>query len=243
MTIILESWPRKLYQQTSEKFYFRYRIYGEFPPLPAFSSTEYRSAGLFKGVKLFRYDQHNASQMSELRSGNLWEQSIGRNPALDARILMAQECLELKADFADQPNLDYLRDTVGLIMFLLENGGCAVYDYLSNRWWDALSWRRDIFSQPFSPRIYLNISKQINAGKITLLTSGLVIFARQEIKIIDIPEAEVDSAKEIIYKLAVALADGAVLQDGQEIRTKTLAKTLICNIITIDKKQICVINW
>lgn len=243
MTIILESWPRKLYQPTSEKIFFRYRIYGEFPPLPAFSSTEYKSAGLFKGVKLFRYDQHNETQLAETRSGELWQTASGRNNALDAKIMIAPECLELKADFPDQPNLDYLRDTVGLIMFLLENGGCAVYDYIFHRWMDAVSWRRDIFSQPFTPKTFLKLSEEINGNNINISTSGMVIFARSEIKIININRDEVNVAKEIIYKLADAMAAGAVLQDGQEIRTKSLNRILICSVETIEKKQISVINW
>lgn len=232
-----------MYQSTSEKIFFRYRIYGEFPPLPAFSSTEYRSAGLFKGVKLFRYDQHHASQLAEIRSGEAWESAAGRSAALDARILMSPECIELKADFADQSNLDYLRDTVGLIMFMLENGGCAVYDYLSNRWWDALTWRREIFSPPFSPRLYLKINEELNGDKINLITSGMVKFARPEIKIVDVTRDDVNNAKEIIYKLSDVLAAGAIIQDGQEINIKSLTKVLICKNTIIDKKQICVINW
>ncbi len=243
MTITLESWPRKMYQPTSEKIFFRYRIYGEFPPLPAFSSTEYRSAGLFKGVKLFRYDQHNESQLAETRSGEIWDAASGRYAAMDALILTAPECLELKADFSDQSSLDYLRDTVGLIMFLLENGGCAVYDFLANRWMDAAIWRREIFSPPFSPRFYLTMHEEVENGKTNITTSGMVIFARQEIKIIGIIREEIGNARDIIFKLADALAAGAILQDGQEIRTKTLNRTLICNIESINKKQLCVINW
>ena len=48
------------------------------------------------------------------------------NPVLAGRIVESTECLILRGEIEDGDNLNYLRDSVGLLTFLLDHGGITV---------------------------------------------------------------------------------------------------------------------
>ena len=56
-------------------------------------------------------------------------------------IQAAGECLILRGELEDQSNLNYLRDTVGLMTFLLDQGGIVVYDPQMFHWWEPGEWK------------------------------------------------------------------------------------------------------
>ena len=51
----------------------------------------------------------------------------------------------LRGTPTDSTTLDYLRDTIGLITYLIDHGGCAVYDPFMFRWWQPQEWKQQIF--------------------------------------------------------------------------------------------------
>jgi hypothetical protein len=68
------------------------------------------------------------------RDGYLWDEFAATDPELAATVGRCEHCMILRGTPTESTTLDYLRDTVGLITFLIDHGGCAVYDPFMFRW-------------------------------------------------------------------------------------------------------------
>jgi hypothetical protein len=82
------------------------------------------------------------------RKGYVWEQLILSDPDFASRIQAQKSCMVLRGEFPDSSTLNYLRDTVGLITYLLENGGVTVYDPQMFHWWTPDQWQEGFFTLP-----------------------------------------------------------------------------------------------
>src|SRR6185436_20896043 len=67
-------------------------------------------------------------------------------PALFLTIQNAAECLVIQGEVPDPPNLNYLRDAIGLVMYFLDHGGIAVMDPQRLRLYEADRWKREMFA-------------------------------------------------------------------------------------------------
>src|SRR3954447_2357480 len=124
----LEDWPRKLYQEAGGQPFLFFLVLGAFPQLPALSRQEYSSNGVFPGLQLSHYDQgKHPDVLGGFRQGYLWDELKRHKPGLAEAVQGAGECLILRGELEDQSELNYLRDTVGLLTFLLDQGGIVVY--------------------------------------------------------------------------------------------------------------------
>src|SRR5262249_16467794 len=123
-----------------------YGVYGAFPQLPPLSRQQYRSAGVYPGLELSHYDRSkHAAVLDAFRQGHPWEELAKGDRTLAESVLTADEGLMLKAELEDQGALNCLRDTVGLLTFLLDHGGLIVYDPQTFHWWEPKRWRKRVF--------------------------------------------------------------------------------------------------
>src|ERR1051325_9305788 len=125
----LPDWPRPYYQGPGGRPFLFYAVYGAFGELPALSRKEYRSAGMPRGLDLSHYDAaEHPGVLDGFREGYLWDHLKEQDPDLARRVLDAKECLILRGELDDQADLNYFRDAVGLLTFLVDQGGLTVYD-------------------------------------------------------------------------------------------------------------------
>lgn len=73
----------------------------------------------------------------------------------DAPVLLADaervsQCIALRGEPADPPTLDYFRDTIGIVMWLLDAGGRSIYDPQMLWLWGTDEWREEVF-EPNEP--------------------------------------------------------------------------------------------
>ena len=233
MTSVLESWQRQYFQQAGGKPYLHYVIFGALPAFPAVSPTEYRYAGLGHAIKVYKYDDSKPEKMRALRGGALWGRLVREHATLAHEIESAPECWEMKGELDDANNLNYLRDTVGMITYLLDNGGCAVQDPQIDYWWSANEWRQKIFS-PAGPiqRNHITVSTSPDSSGAPyswIHTRGMRKFGRPDLSIHRVPSDYVPAMIELCNRFVEILALGAIFQPGQEIRVKNLAAPLVCH--------------
>lgn len=75
-----------------------------------------------------------------------------QDAALLARTGEATECGVVQGEIPNPPDLNYLRDVIGLTIYLLDHGGFAVADPQQFELYDAGRWHRDIFD-PGTPNV------------------------------------------------------------------------------------------
>jgi hypothetical protein len=226
-------WPRKHYRGPGGRPFLFYVVFGAFPQLPALSRQEYRSDGLFSGLQLSHYDRSkHAEVLDGFRQGYLWEKLKRHQAALAQDIQRAGECLILRGDLEDQENLNYLRDTVGLLTFLLDHGGIAVYDPQMFHWWEPREWKERIFLPAGAvPRHHVVILTSEESGDASLTwfhTRGMRKFGRPDLSLHHAPPRYHEAVIDLLGRFIEFQAFGGIIEEGQEIRVKTLPRGMTC---------------
>jgi hypothetical protein len=226
-------WPRPYFKQLGGKPFLFFVIYGKFGNLPSLSASEYRSAGLPSALDLSHYDAEQHSHvLARFQEGYLWNKLQAGNPVLAGRIVESTECLILRGEIEDGDNLNYLRDSVGLLTFLLDQGGIAVYDPFMFQWWEPEVWRERIFA-PAGPvprhHVVLLTSEETPAPLNWFHSRGMRKFGRPDLSIHNVPAKRQEAVIDLCNRFIEWQAFGGVIEEGQEIRMRSLPEGMTCH--------------
>lgn len=129
----------------------------------------------------------------------------------------AGEVVRLSADLPDPANLDYLLDGLRAIDALLDAGGVAVIDPQALGLFDADAWRRRR-ADARAPRTHVLILRNDDgAGGAWVHSRGMRKFARPDVSIRGVPEADVPRAGALCERLVELQALGMRFDDGKAI--------------------------
>jgi hypothetical protein len=230
----LPDWLRRFYQRPGGKPFLFYVVFGAYHNIPALDRDKYRSNGVFPGLQLSHYDRgKHPDVLDGFCEGYLSDELNRQNPALARAVRAAGECLVLRGELKDQGDLNYLRDTVGLLTFLLDHGGIVVYDPWMFRWWEPEEWRERIFRPGGAvPRQHVVIltSDEPEAASLTWLhTRGMRKFGRPDLSVRRVPPRYRDAVIDLLERFIELQAFGGLIEEGQEIRMKTLPRDMTCH--------------
>lgn len=233
MTDDLPDWPRQHFGRPGGKPMLFYAVFGEFGTLPELSSEEYRCEGVPMGMHLQHYsvDEH-AAYIASFREGYLWETFNAKNPELAAKVAESQECLILRGEVEDRPSLNYFRDAIGLLTFLLDNGGIAVYDPFIFHWWESGQWRERAFDADGpAPRHHVVVltSEESDPSLTWFHTRGLRKFGRPDLSIRNVPREYNDAVIDLCERFIELQAFGGIIEEGMDIRMKSLPEGMTCH--------------
>jgi hypothetical protein len=168
-----------------------------------------------------------------LFSDYVWKQLVEEDRALTERIAKAPECLILRGQPSDSLNLNYLRDTVGVITHFAERGTVAIYDPLIFRWVKPLDWKTQLF-KPNAPVAHRHIaileSQEKIPSRFWFHTLGMRKFGRPDISIKNGPVSSRPAILELCQGLITMLAQGGVVESGQRVKKETFPQGLICKL-------------
>ena len=233
MPELLSDWPRPHFQTFGGRPFLFYVIYGKFAQLPSLSASRYRSAGMHPGFELSHYDtQKHPDVLSQFQEGYLWNEFNARDTNTAQRVSKSEECLILKGEIDDCETLNYLRDSVGLLTFLLDHGGIAIYDPQMFQWWEPDTWRERIFI-PAGPvprhHVVILTSKESDPTLTWFHTRGLRKFGRPDLSIHNVPAIYDNAMIDLCTRFIELQAFGEIIRAGQEIRMKTLPTGMTCH--------------
>src|SRR5204863_9882310 len=140
-----------------------FAVYGKFSDDVQVSGQQYRTAGTPYGIDIRKLNRTQSPEFP-FTSGPIEQLLRPKKPALFAEIQRLPDCLILQGTIPDPPDLNYLRDTIGLVTCFLDNGGIAIIDPQQFALYDAASWHREIFdSQPRCSSTHAPISPSHHA--------------------------------------------------------------------------------
>jgi hypothetical protein len=234
----LESWPRPHYERPGRRPFLFYVIFGGFDAIPEIDSQEYRTLGVHPGLELGHYNrQDHAEVLSGFRSGYLWDELAAQDQALARRIAESDQCLILRGELEDRGDLNYLRDSVGLLTFFLDHGGICVYDPQMFRWWEPGAWRRQVF-QPAGPvprqHVVILTSDEDESGapgepRTWFHTRGMRKFGRPDLSAHDVPPQYHEAVIDLFERFIEFQALGGFIAEGQAIRMRSLPPGMTCH--------------
>jgi hypothetical protein len=202
--------------------------------MPALSRQEYGSNGVFPGLQLSHYDRDKYPDVLDgFRQGYLWDELKRHKPGLAEAVQTSNDCLILRGELADQGDLNYLRDTVGLLTFLLDHGGIVIYDPQMFHWWEPGEWKDRIFGPGGPvPRHHVVILTSDEPGDASLTwfhTRGMRKFGRPDLSVHRVPPQYREAVIDLCNRFIEFQAFGGVIEDGHEVRMKTLPRGMTCH--------------
>lgn len=232
----LPGWPRPHYQKPGGRPFLFFVVYGAFGPLPLLDARTYRTRGISHGLELGQYSRaRHPAVFAGFQHGYLWKELTRQDSGLAAEVADADQCLILRGDLDDRDNLDYLRDAVGMITFLLDHGGVCVFDPQMFKWWGPEPWRRTIFDPaapvPRQHVIILHSQEEAEDGEGPATwyhTRGLRKFGRPDLSVHDVPQQHDRAIVDLLERFIELQALGGVIEDGSEIRMDSLPAGMIC---------------
>ena len=229
----LEDWSREYYQPGGGDALLYYVVFGSVDTTIPVSRAKYRSEGIPDGMDSTSYDYSaHPERLDSLREGYHWEKLKKEDPELAALVSIQDRCIVLRGTIRDPSNLNYLRDTVGLVTHLLDNGGVAVLDLQRVKWWNPESWRETIFEPasavPLQHTVIL-ISEEEEDGKSEWIhTRGLRKFGRPDLSIHDVTDSEKEAILDLCERFIGLQAYGGVIEEGKDIKMNSLPDGYKC---------------
>src|SRR4030095_1780781 len=227
----LTAWPRPRFKQGGGNAVLLYALYGRFPSeARPISPVEFRTSGLPAEMQIRMVTRETGNPLPFL--GDDFERILREDyPELYAAASHAEQCLVLKGEFRDPGDLNYLRDTVGMITWFFGHGAEAAFDPQRLRLYDAAEWSDEIFT-PLPPRLAAHVvilSSTEPDGTRWLHTRGMRKFGRPDISVHRITREQQDGAIELINRLIILQAEGGLVPEGQPIRMASLPPGLACH--------------
>jgi hypothetical protein len=226
MAAELTTWERPRFVEGGGTPFLFYVLMGEINAAAPMSRSKYRSGGIPDGIDVMQYGPGGHPEVAaSFREGFLWNQFAAEHPDLAATVAQCKHCTILQGEPTDSTTLNYLRDLVGLITFLAENGGHVIYDPFMFRWWPIPDWKEQIFEPaeavPHRHTVTL-ISNEDDASLKWFHTRGMRKFGRPDISVHNVPAELEDGVQDLCNQLIAYQAQGGVIRGGQEFNLPSL---------------------
>lgn len=223
----LADWPRPNYVPGGGEPFLFYCLYGKATAGNSLSASKYRLSGMPAGIDVMKYGPDQKPHVvSSFREGFVWEHLQKTDPEFARTIASCDSCMVLRGSPEDDSDLNYLRNTIGLITYFLDEGCCAVYDLQMLKWWTPEEWKEKIF-EPASPvprrhTVTLFSPEESDPSRKWFHTRGMRKFGRPDISVHNVPSEHEVSVGKMIQRLIEHQAAGNVVAEGMKINMESL---------------------
>jgi hypothetical protein len=183
-------------------------------------------------IEILSYDQtKNPEVFQQYQSGPIWEKLSLDTPLTANEAERAPQCIGVRGEPADPPTLDYFRDTIGIVKWLLDVGGAAVYDPQMLWLWSADEWGEEAFepNEPCPDRHTAILLSEEDDGSVWYHTRGMRKFGRPDLSVRGVGSQYADAVTLLIERFVEFQALGGVITEGEEVRMKGLPSGGVCH--------------
>ena len=228
----MHSWARSHFRPGGGDALISYLIFGEWGQMAPCSRSRYDTPGLPAGLEavlLLRSQKPDAFEAWENGPFGRLLQEAGLLEAVSG----APAMLQVQGSVSDPDSLAYLRDTIGVVTCLLDQGGVGILDPQALKWWSPAEWTADIFAahepQPRRHVVILVSEDEGNSGLSWYHTRGMRKFGRPDLSIHAVPRDLEPAVVDLFNRFIEMEAFGAIVEEGQPIRMASLPDGLTCH--------------
>lgn len=229
-------WPRPQFQPGGARPLLFYWVPGAFAHLDLpLSSALYRVGPPSPERELFLARKADDPAAFAAALDGAFGRSLEESPQpgfADA-VRAAPEYAVLRWELEDAPNLNHLRDAVGLVAWLLDHGGVGVLDWQTLRWWTKEAWLRELFAPAGPvPRRHADVLVSEGGSPGTgrwYHTRGMRKFGRPDLSVHDVPPEHEEAVVDLCNRFIEFQALGAVLPEGEPVRVRGLPEGMTCH--------------
>lgn len=227
-----QAWKRPHFEAGNGNAFVHYAVFGSFGEF-SLSQKKYRSNGPPEGVHVRKVTQKdNTDSFRPMLEGPIGK-ALDVDAKLAAVVRAAPECMIVSGEVKDPATLVYLRDTIGLVTCLADNGGVGVFDGLTFTWYDPNRWRQDVF-EPEDPdprrHVVILVSEDARqANKQWFHTRGMRTFGRPDLSMSGVDLSQRESVLDCFNRFIHMQGLGGSIPEGQEVRMSTLPPGIRCH--------------
>ena len=233
----LKSWPRSHHKPGGGDALLFFVVFGKFDLTKPLSRSKYRSSGPGEWLNVSHVKRAESPEVfAGYQSPPMWDLFVRDAPVTAAEAQKVPELVAVRAEVADPATLDYFRDTVGVITWLLDCGGVSIYDPQRLWLWSADEWRSDIFEpgEP-QPQEHTVILVSEAGGTFWLHTRGMRQYGRPDLSVRGVGSKHIDAVTQMIERFIEMQAYGGVVEDGREVHMRGLPPGGVCRLTgTVD---------
>lgn len=234
MANALPSWPRPDFKPGGGDALLFFVVFGEFDLTKPFSASKYRSRGPGDWLELQHYERAKAPEVfANYLSGTLWDELTRDSPVTADEARHAPQAVGVRAEVTDPDSLDYFRDAVGVLTWLLDCGGRSVYDPQRLWLWSADEWKEEVFApaepQPLAHTVIL-LSEEDDPKLTWVHTRGMRQYGRPDLSVHNVGPDHVEVISEMIERFTVYQAWGGVVTDGEKVKMPSLPAGGVCRL-------------
>jgi hypothetical protein len=227
----LASWPRPHFSSGGGNPLLFYVVFGAFDLARPLGRTKYRTSGMPEWLEVVSYDRSTQPEVfAGYQSGPMWDLLKRDAPILARDVEQAPQCIAIRGEPADPPTLDYFRDTIGIVTWLLDAGGRAIYDPQMLWLWGADEWREEVFepNAPNPDRHTTILVSPEDGGTSWYHTRGMRKYGRPDLSVRGVGAAHADGITLMIERFVETQALGAIILDGEVVRLQGLPGGGVC---------------
>lgn len=229
----LKSWPRSHHTPGGGDALLFFVVFGQFDLQKTFSVSKYRSAGPAEWLEVNHVKRADAPEVfTGYQSPPMWDLFVRDAPVTAAEAERVPELVAVRAEVSDPKSLDYFRDTIGVVTWLLDCGGVSIYDPQRLWLWSADEWKREIFvpdePQPQEHTVIL-VSEDAGSGS-WLHTRGMRQYGRPDLSVHGVGAKHIDAVTQMIERFIETQAYGGVIKSEQEVHMRGLPPGGACRL-------------
>lgn len=129
------------------------------------------------------------------------------------------KCAVIRGEVEEDSTFDYMRNVIGFVQALVEQGACGVLDLLTFSLLDPTKWTKRFFEKEINAQNHVVILISKEEDRYWLHTRGMAEFGRPDISIKEIEEDDLHDYKQIIDQMIFYGGQGAFFDGNVKLHT------------------------
>ncbi len=177
----MDSQPRKNYKDVNYRPFLFYVVFGTSGNDLEISASRHHVDSFPEGLALRALNRkENGAYIDGFFAGAVGGILKEKDPELYERCRDSEECVILSGEVKDDSTFDYMRNAVGFLEALLEQGGIAVFDLMTFTLYSPEIWKERFFEKEINAQNHVVILVSSENGGYWLHTRGMAAFGRPD---------------------------------------------------------------
>lgn len=211
---------RKYYHDIDYKPFLFFAVFGVEQDNLQVSTEKHHVDEIPEGLDLRCINRENNNDYIE----NFFQGAIGdimkeKNKGLYDKCHAQDKCVIIQGEVEKDSTLDYMRNVIGVIEALVENGATGILDLLTFSLISPEEWTKRFFEKEVNALNHVLILISEDNGSYWLHTRGMSEFGRPDISMENVTEDKLEEYKRIVDQIIYFGGEGAVLKETVKIHT------------------------
>lgn len=217
----IPSWRRPNWVPNGGEPFLLFAVFGPLDFSTSIDRARYRAAGMPKGCELLLYDRRwQPGSFLQLAQQHAWGLAAAETPELADRAGRAPQFAMFRGHSRIHQSLDYLRDAVGIIQYLVDRGAEAIFDPQTYQFWSPHDWSTRLFdpAAPVPHEHVIILETPDDAGEGAWVhTRGMRKFGRPDLSVMNVGPESREKVIDLFNCYVEALASGATISNGERV--------------------------